>query len=139
FFFQAEDGIRDRNVTGVQTCALPILPRKVGIPLSAEAPAPVITKTRISKMRVVAALVSSAEPVARRLTQTPLQNRQIRLEKDGFAICVVLSIAHYETTTLRSERPCVLYVVPRFSVSTPRRHNAMKRNVTSKPIHPRRC
>src|SRR5699024_12079893 len=25
FFFQAEDGIRDRNVTGVQTCALPIL------------------------------------------------------------------------------------------------------------------
>src|SRR5699024_12112616 len=23
-FFQAEDGIRDRNVTGVQTCALPI-------------------------------------------------------------------------------------------------------------------
>src|SRR5699024_12055829 len=24
FFFQAEDDIRDRNVTGVQTCALPI-------------------------------------------------------------------------------------------------------------------
>src|SRR5207248_5355279 len=24
FFFQAEDGIRDRTVTGVQTCALPI-------------------------------------------------------------------------------------------------------------------
>src|SRR5699024_4799106 len=24
FFFQAEDGIRDRNVTGVQTCTLPI-------------------------------------------------------------------------------------------------------------------
>src|SRR2546425_8520153 len=25
FFFQAEDGIRDKLVTGVQTCALPIL------------------------------------------------------------------------------------------------------------------
>src|SRR5689334_24039159 len=25
FFFQAEDGIRDGTVTGVQTCALPIL------------------------------------------------------------------------------------------------------------------
>ena len=25
FFFQAEDGIRDYDVTGVQTCALPIL------------------------------------------------------------------------------------------------------------------
>ena len=29
FFFQAEDGIRDYDVTGVQTCALPIsLPTK---------------------------------------------------------------------------------------------------------------
>src|SRR5687768_18113234 len=27
FFFQAEDGIRDVAVTGVQTCALPILTR----------------------------------------------------------------------------------------------------------------
>src|SRR5205807_3651527 len=26
FFFQAEDGIRDYKVTGVQTCALPIWP-----------------------------------------------------------------------------------------------------------------
>src|SRR5690554_7253878 len=26
FFFQAEDGIRDADVTGVQTCALPIWP-----------------------------------------------------------------------------------------------------------------
>src|SRR5699024_12648394 len=29
FFFQAEDGIRDRNVTGVQTCALPIWSRSL--------------------------------------------------------------------------------------------------------------
>src|SRR2546421_5701015 len=28
FFFQAEDGIRDLIVTGVQTCALPISPRR---------------------------------------------------------------------------------------------------------------
>src|SRR6266498_3581226 len=27
FFFQAEDGIRDADVTGVQTCALPIFAR----------------------------------------------------------------------------------------------------------------
>src|SRR5262249_57761446 len=27
FFFQAEDGIRDWSVTGVQTCALPIFAR----------------------------------------------------------------------------------------------------------------
>src|SRR5699024_11874840 len=29
FIIQAEDGIRDRNVTGVQTCALPIFTRAV--------------------------------------------------------------------------------------------------------------
>src|SRR5437773_9168904 len=29
FFFQAEDGIRDRDVTGVQTCALPIWDRGI--------------------------------------------------------------------------------------------------------------
>src|SRR5215475_5176313 len=28
FFFQAEDGIRDFHVTGVQTCALPIFPKR---------------------------------------------------------------------------------------------------------------
>src|ERR1039457_873924 len=32
FFFQAEDGIRDYNVTGVQTCALPIWRRGPGGP-----------------------------------------------------------------------------------------------------------
>src|SRR5207248_6352239 len=30
FFFQAEDGIRDRTVTGVQTCALPICRVSIG-------------------------------------------------------------------------------------------------------------
>src|SRR5699024_11485004 len=30
FFFQAEDGIRDRNVTGVQTCALLISTQLTG-------------------------------------------------------------------------------------------------------------
>src|SRR5258708_28389804 len=31
FFFQAEDGIRDDLVTGVQTCALPISPSSCGL------------------------------------------------------------------------------------------------------------
>src|SRR2546430_8332835 len=34
FFFQAEDGIRDLTVTGVQTCALPIFPAPVPVPLA---------------------------------------------------------------------------------------------------------
>src|SRR4030066_159064 len=36
FFFQAEDGIRDSSVTGVQTCALPILVVKSRADLSEE-------------------------------------------------------------------------------------------------------
>src|SRR5439155_16754441 len=32
FFFQAEDGIRDGHVTGVQTCALPICRTLLTIP-----------------------------------------------------------------------------------------------------------
>src|SRR5258708_20402833 len=32
FFFQAEDGIRDDLVTGVQTCALPIFCRRTSPP-----------------------------------------------------------------------------------------------------------
>src|SRR2546427_5567028 len=42
FFFQAEDGIRDLTVTGVQTCALPIwvqAPRALGHALRALAKA----------------------------------------------------------------------------------------------------
>src|SRR5688500_20069519 len=31
FFFQAEDSIRDYKVTGVQTCALPILSARAGM------------------------------------------------------------------------------------------------------------
>src|SRR3989475_4299559 len=40
FFFQAEDGIRDLTVTGVQTCALPILRRRPPrtSPFQAESP-----------------------------------------------------------------------------------------------------
>src|SRR5256885_12195499 len=37
FFFQAEDGIRDYKVTGVQTCALPISAQGLqGIPVSGQ-------------------------------------------------------------------------------------------------------
>src|SRR5256885_7871836 len=34
FFFQAEDGIRDYKVTGVQTCALPIFGASAGIAIA---------------------------------------------------------------------------------------------------------
>src|SRR3712207_9560077 len=48
FFFQAEDGIRDIGVTGVQTCALPILLRRFSHAVSfwPERVMPVTSRTR---------------------------------------------------------------------------------------------
>src|SRR5256886_5656136 len=38
FFFQAEDGIRDLTVTGVQTCALPILKEDLYVVYAGDSP-----------------------------------------------------------------------------------------------------
>src|SRR5205823_11053398 len=48
FFFQAEDGIRDKLVTGVQTCALPIsaLAAARGAPVPSEDGGRLITRLR---------------------------------------------------------------------------------------------
>src|SRR5690606_39989160 len=60
FFFQAEDGIRDFHVTGVQTCALPICSTRISAleKISLDAPAnpvlePVHTTADILVERVV--------------------------------------------------------------------------------------
>src|SRR5699024_7768686 len=54
FFFQAEDGIRDRNVTGVQTCALPISRGGGGRLSIVENPShnPVMERTRRNQVTV---------------------------------------------------------------------------------------
>src|SRR5699024_12047659 len=52
FFFQAEDGIRDRNVTGVQTCALPILNVSSILALAVPNDAPIFSpKLRLSSVQ----------------------------------------------------------------------------------------
>src|SRR5437762_6645919 len=54
FFFQAEDGIRDTSVTGVQTCALPISdPQRIAQSIAAD----------LAKIGVIARL-RSVEPSA---------------------------------------------------------------------------
>src|SRR5204863_4910121 len=61
FFFQAEDGIRDLYVTGVQTCALPIWPRAAhnecigssgSSPMAVSALAKATSSTRSEERRV---------------------------------------------------------------------------------------
>src|SRR5229473_4557216 len=52
FFFQAEDGIRDKLVTGVQTCALPIsAPCAVAWARSSEAPRVSWCSSRMARPR----------------------------------------------------------------------------------------
>src|SRR5439155_4485134 len=57
FFFQAEDGIRDGHVTGVQTCALPISQRDelerrlAGLRGNVELPIPAASAVKIGGER----------------------------------------------------------------------------------------
>src|SRR6266704_210900 len=70
-FFQAEDGIRHRNVTGVQTCALPIYairpaPLRSEVPLWALTPPPWLARWPPTDARSGFARSSSpAVPAAR--------------------------------------------------------------------------
>src|SRR5690625_1154318 len=68
-FFQAEDGIRDGHVTGVQTCALPIstswhhllsAPRRLGLRLGCSASAVRCFDRRFSALEVHAPAFSCA-------------------------------------------------------------------------------
>src|SRR6266704_581123 len=52
FFFQAEDGIRDRNVTGVQTCALPILVRRAARTLKRAWATPPVNGQGLTQLRL---------------------------------------------------------------------------------------
>src|SRR5947209_18559211 len=51
FFFQAEDGIRDIGVTGVQTCALPIYPGRPPTLRTAPAAPPSVEISRLDIYR----------------------------------------------------------------------------------------
>src|SRR3989449_10550237 len=56
FFFQAEDGIRDVAVTGVQTCALPILAITYaarGVTVNAICPGAIATGLRANSTRIL--------------------------------------------------------------------------------------
>src|SRR5690606_39613651 len=67
FFFQAEDGIRDFHVTGVQTCALPI----------SSLNAPTATRLAVSKMRVPGPIRAAtlARPLASAALRRPSGER----------------------------------------------------------------
>src|SRR5256885_12975354 len=64
FFFQAEDGIRDYKVTGVQTCALPIFLGFLFVAASRRVKA--ATKRKPRRMRIVQRRISLESGVVMR-------------------------------------------------------------------------
>src|SRR5256885_12896842 len=72
FFFQAEDGIRDYKVTGVQTCALPIFDRggllQVGPESAGSVPGPACygqgnTRPTLTDAQVVLGRINAQRPL----------------------------------------------------------------------------
>src|SRR6266498_5826594 len=70
FFFQAEDGIRDADVTGVQTCALPISALPAGVPRE-----PPYTQ-RLDEAVGAALAGGVAPPLVEELVQQGIRRRQ---------------------------------------------------------------
>src|SRR5260370_21120013 len=86
FFFQAEDGIRDSSVTGVQTCALPISParapsregRRAGAAVPAHPPAPPRPRGRrgtAAMKRIAAAVLALAACKATQIGRASCRER----------------------------------------------------------------
>src|SRR2546429_3740781 len=100
FFFQAEDGIRDVAVTGVQTCALPIYLRRPRIRRSC-------TKRSISLSvqadGVLAAISERSQFVFRRLTTRETQA--------GTLTTVSRMIRDRKSTRLNSSHGYISYAV----------------------------
>src|SRR3990170_7579901 len=73
FFFQAEDGIRDDLVTGVQTCALPIWPLEAAGVSPAPLPGGLLPTPTVQGRRVSAEVILPADLVVARLETTVQQ------------------------------------------------------------------
>src|SRR5207245_6792047 len=91
FFFQAEDGIRDATVTGVQTCALPI---------SGVVPATVAATAAVTALRVPArpcvapgrtlvAILTGASDRRGRIDAGPEIGRASCRERVQISVCAV--------------------------------------------------
>src|SRR5690606_40782029 len=89
FFFQAEDGIRDFHVTGVQTCALPIFPTEGGFRLIAPGgcalPAAEARGMPSRNMRILLPVPAAGHPWP--ALGIPLPPRRARTYEIGRASC----------------------------------------------------
>src|SRR5437879_12111656 len=70
FFFQAEDGIRDTSVTGVQTCALPISRKKIPHLVSEQICRPAIARMLSGTRKAVSARTCGRSTAARGIVRS---------------------------------------------------------------------
>src|SRR5699024_11507018 len=124
FFFQAEDGIRDRNVTGVQTCALPIfiikppqaspltaikfmeLVERAGFPKGVinvvTGKSSEITNVMMKDKRVRKITFTGSTAVGRKLIeQSAYQVKKLSLELGGHAPAIVFKDANIDLAEIR--------------------------------------
>src|SRR5438046_9833355 len=78
FFFQAEDGIRDWSVTGVQTCALPIYRRRRLAPRPGKAPRAVVERV----VGADAVLEEAMDHLVQRAYRDALRSEERRVGKE---------------------------------------------------------
>src|SRR5438046_9801008 len=101
FFFQAEDGIRDWSVTGVQTCALPILiaATVATIAVRVHSCATAVDLAHSRSPRPICVLRDDAGEIGRASCRE-------RLERAERALAVTRSRYSKTQETQRSERQC---------------------------------
>src|SRR3712207_7928264 len=81
FFFQAEDGIRDIGVTGVQTCALPISWKREHVALGTNTDPYQWVEKRYGLTRGILEALRDARNPCSVLTKSPLLLRDLRSEE----------------------------------------------------------
>src|SRR5690606_39666132 len=91
FFFQAEDGIRDFHVTGVQTCALPIYgdrgrrspDRAIRSAMLGRGVSPACSSDRSRYLSISLSMVSSSGSLAASAAARSKRSEERRVGKEG--------------------------------------------------------
>src|SRR2546430_5308268 len=105
FFFQAEDGIRDLTVTGVQTCALPISSLA-----KAGRPQPPISKKRLPSSSSLNPSMRSEEHTSELQSQSNLVCRLLLEKKKKKTLMTLTHLTQSTRTCLRETRYCDVIV-----------------------------
>src|SRR3712207_8191309 len=82
FFFQAEDGIRDIGVTGVQTCALPISTLALQLGVATAARRPWIGRQVVGGRAAYLSAEDDIDELHRRLVQITTRSEERRVGKE---------------------------------------------------------